>query len=697
MRFVNPLFLIGLGGAALPLLIHLLTRDRIRRVPFSSLRFFLRSSSRILKRKKFQEAILLLLRTIICALLAVAFARPLLTAPPDDVAAATEARTARVLVVDVSGSMARGLSPEQAAKRLSQAATDALEGLSDGEDAAALITFADTTTVLAPLTRDFAALKGRIADLQVGHGGTDIADALHHADALLKRIQAATREITLISDLQRSGWDSAKAGAFGKKISNLVTLKIRPLTPPSAGPTGPVIAETDFSQSVVYDGAPRHVAVRVANPTAGELKGVAVRLTLGGETVRTKKVNIRAASSAPVRFQHVFDSPGDNPGEIHAGAAPPDDGNTMYFNTRVIPRIRVVILNGRVTGDPADDGAFFLVKALVPITGAEGGGDIGSPFAVRTVSASAAVPEDIDGARVAIVANADNLPTAARDSLGALLQRGGGVFFLPGGAVKADTFNRQFADLAPCRLREVRRPRAELVKAGVTTGAMIGKIDYDHAIFEVFRQPHHGDFTTTRFFRWWEVGDSQTSRVSARFDDDRPAVLERQIGRGISMMLAGSTDLQWGNFPLRAIFLPYLHQTVRYLAVRSERDTACRVGQVIDVPEGAVLKDPDGKDLTGQVVLDRPGFYRLAGADGADRFCYAVNADPAEADSEAVSPAEIVAAAQLAPGEEGAELTATEKADREQQDTQNLWWYIAAALVGLFVLELLVANRTIRH
>ena len=39
MNFLNPLFLFGLGAAAIPILIHLFTRRRPREVKFPSLEF----------------------------------------------------------------------------------------------------------------------------------------------------------------------------------------------------------------------------------------------------------------------------------------------------------------------------------------------------------------------------------------------------------------------------------------------------------------------------------------------------------------------------------------------------------------------------------------------------------------------------------------------------------------------------------
>src|ERR1051325_8437585 len=115
MNFVHPLFLIGLAGAALPVIIHLLTRDRVRKVEFSTLRFFAKNSQRVLRRKKWQEMVLLALRMVMCALMGVAFARPFLGAKKDE-GAGMMARRARVVLADVSGSMGRGDAGEKMKK-----------------------------------------------------------------------------------------------------------------------------------------------------------------------------------------------------------------------------------------------------------------------------------------------------------------------------------------------------------------------------------------------------------------------------------------------------------------------------------------------------------------------------------------------------------------------------------------------------
>ncbi len=168
------------------------------------------------------------------------------------------------------------------------------------------------------------------------------------------------------------------------------------------------------------------------------------------------------------------------------------------------------------------------------------------------------------------------------------------------------------------------------------------------------------------------------------------------------MMLASCVDLRWSNLPLRAIFLPYLHQTVRHLAIRSEKKTAYVVGQTLAVAEGWQIKDPAGKVYKeGQIIADLPGFYVASESDG--EFCYAVNTSAAEADSAVLQPQEIKAAAQRVAGEVGDVATeklspeniaaAAEKAD----ERQGIWWYLIVATGLLLFGELTLANRTLRH
>jgi hypothetical protein len=678
MGFLNPGLLAFLAGILLPAAIHLLTRDPIRRVDFPATRFFGKRSQFQLRRKNLREMLLLAMRMAACGLAALAFARPL--SKPSRAAADQAAlpAVARVVVADVSASIERAGGAEALRAR----ALAALKDLDAGAPAA-LIAFSGQPRVAAPFGSGLDAVRRAAGELAPGHGSTDLAAALRRADELLANVPARRKEIVLVSDLPRASWHAFRGDwrlAPGVKLS-VETLAAAP------GAADLALLGAECPGSLVKDREPRTVAARVANFGAAERADVEVVLTLNGKPVDAQKIRVPAQGTASVRFRRVFDQPGDNLGVVSIGpaaAAKPDQ--VRCFVTRVIPRIPALILDGRPSPNPLEDAAFFARMALAPTEE--------TPFIVKVVPAREAKPADLDGASVALLADVGTLAPAMRQGLAAFLRRGGGLLFLPGPGTDAAAFNRELGELAPCRLRRVLQPGDG---KSAEAGTSLAKLEMEHPIFEIFLRPHHGDFSAVEVYRYWELTDSQMSRVLARFDDGRPALVERALGAGVSMLMSGPpVDLRWTNLPMRAIFVPFLHQAVRYLAVRSERRTAFAVGDRLPVPEGAALKDPAGVLVKGpDFAAERPGFYTLVDAGGHEDRPSAVNRDPAESEPLAVGADEVVAALESPASK--AEAAAADGAGRAPRDRANLWWYLAAALGLLLLGELAVGNATPRH
>ena len=674
MSFLTPMFLVALAGMAVPVLIHLLTRDRIRRVEFSTLRFFVRTSSRVLRRKRFREMLLLLLRAAVCGLLAAAFARPLLR-DDEDGSETVRARTARVILADVSASMARGGSP----RALKDAAREALESLSPGTDAAAVLTFAETVKIEAPLAKDFARASQAVESLQTTCEATNIPQALRWADAQLRRARASKREIVLISDLQRTGWQHLKEDF---KLAPGVKLTVRGIRVEATGPQV-AVGGASFPETTVLDKEPVPLSVQLVNYSADPVKGVEVRFVLGDKP-RTRKVNLRGRGTATATFRYVFETPGDNPGHVDvAGAA------ALYFNTRVIPKIKVVLVDGGRRAGRASNAAFYVETAMAP------GMDVASPFECRTRGPGEVTPADLRDAQAAVLVNVPSAAPAVRRALRELLRRGGGLWWMPGDRVKAAAFARDFAEIAPCKLRKVRTGRLQQTGG---YGAALGSIDYHHPIFEIFSHPRHGDLSLPKFRQYWEVTDSQLAQVLAKFDDNRPAVLARQVDGGVTMMLATCPDAAWTNFARQTTFLPYVWQTLKYLAARTEEKTTYLVGDSLPVPEKHQLVAPGGKaDEAGRFAARQPGFYTLKAPDGRHVTTFAVNRDPAESDPTTVAADEIVQAVER-PAEAGRLAAANDdQDDGPATDDLGLWWWVVVSIAVLLAAELLLGNRTLRH
>ena len=74
--FVNPALLGGLGLVALPILIHLLSRRQYRRIEWGAMRFLLEAEKETRRRTRFEQWLLVALRCLAMALLALLVARP---------------------------------------------------------------------------------------------------------------------------------------------------------------------------------------------------------------------------------------------------------------------------------------------------------------------------------------------------------------------------------------------------------------------------------------------------------------------------------------------------------------------------------------------------------------------------------------------------------------------------------------------
>src|SRR6185503_10631414 len=103
MTFLTPLFLVGIAAIAVPVLIHLIQRERKRVIEFPSLTFVRRIPYQSVRRR-IRHWPLLLLRAAAIALIVAAFARPFFQRSAAATAMTGGAREV-VILLDQSASM----------------------------------------------------------------------------------------------------------------------------------------------------------------------------------------------------------------------------------------------------------------------------------------------------------------------------------------------------------------------------------------------------------------------------------------------------------------------------------------------------------------------------------------------------------------------------------------------------------------
>jgi hypothetical protein len=258
-------------------------------------------------------------------------------------------------------------------------------------------------------------------------------------------------------------------------------------------------------------------------------------------------------------------------------------------------------------------------------------------------------------------------------------------------------------------------------------GARLGEIDYSHQVFEIFAGPRSGDFTSARFLRarGLDVQPGDSVRILARFDDGSVALAERRVGEGRVLVWTSTLDRFWNDLALQPVFLPFVHQLVRYASGRGEVVPSFLAGQVIDVSDSSamataglgdvadelqdgerVVLSPNGDGLalrTGEgpvyLALDDQGFYEIRPPGGVDvrPLAVAVNVDITEADLTPLDPEEmkasITAAAATPNGQRLGGAAGEELRQADQERRQGLWRWLLLSAFLILVVETAVSNR----
>jgi hypothetical protein len=242
---------------------------------------------------------------------------------------------------------------------------------------------------------------------------------------------------------------------------------------------------------------------------------------------------------------------------------------------------------------------------------------------------------------------------------------------------------------------------AGVVDRSADWGGTLAFLDYDHPVFELFRRPRSGDFSSARFLRYrtLRAGDAT---VLARFDDGAPALVETRLGEGRVLLWTSSLDTLWNDLPLQPVFLPFLHRLLAHAAGYVEQPAWRQVGEVLELPElnegrWVGLTPVAEEGLAGGegrfVELAAAGFYELrpsADQDEAALVTVAVNVDPRESDLTAADPEEVAAGLVRV---ESAASGGAALGDDDRERRQKGWWFLLLAALAVLAAETLLSNR----
>jgi hypothetical protein len=679
MSFLAPLFFVGLGAIAIPVLVHLIQRERKRVVEFPSLMFVQRIPYQSVRRRRIRHWYLLAMRAAAIALIVAAFARPFFTKGAAAAAVASGGTREVVILLDQSASMSYGDYWQRARDEARKVITSLGAG-----DKATLVLFSRNAEESIRATSDRGRLEASLNAAKPTSGATRFGPALKLAESILARSSLQRREAVLISDFQKSGWTGAEDVHFGEGLT------LTPVSVASDNAANIAVPSVTFARSTFSNQERITVTAGVANKSTEPASGIPVSLEVEGHQLETQSVNIGPNSTASASFAPFTLAEPTVHGIVKAGSDRLAADNSFDFVLTPSQSVSVLVIDSGADRNSS----FYLSKALA----------IGTtpPFQTETVPAGRVTPPMLEKRSAVVLNDAPLPPGLAGGALRQFVQRGGGLLVAFG---NHSVWPASEADLLPGRL-------GAIVDRAEGRGGTIGFRDYSHPVFEVFKAPRSGDFSAARVQRYRALEPGADDRVLARYDDGAVAAAEKRVGTGRVVAFTTTLDDSWTDLALKPVYLPLVHQLARYLSQYEQSSAWSTVGAVVDLSArlksraDRVIVSPSG--LRTRVAASEPGLLELnehgvyeirpatAGAGRPDRI--AVNLDPAESDLAPLDPRELVASVTgrasqtTASRERPAELTPDESERR-----QSIWWYLLVTGVLLLAAETIVANRLSHH
>jgi hypothetical protein len=640
MTLLHPALLWLLPLAAIPILLHLLTLHRLKTVELSTFRFLFDSYVQQRRRMQFLEALLAMLRTIFLLMLVLLVARPAVRHWNE--LFHTGSGREVILLFDCSASMNARSGGVAALDRAKSVALTIVDRLGPDDRLTLVRVGSRPEEIFSRFNQDAAVLRDKIEGLKTSPSRANFFAALTQVFGP----EAAPRTnpvVYVFTDCQSSGWHEVHEQGLARLVPDET-----PVLVVNVGSNEPVqnvaVVGNAPRRNRVIAGLPVLLQPRVANYSRTEPADVTLSVLIDEKEVARTNLTLKPGESKTHKVTYTPTEPGTLRGrfEIVAKAADgtaavdqfPDD-NRFLFALSVVPRVKVLLVNGNPAADPFENEALYLRTALtVPSEPREDAKPVAAlvgkealrALDVQEIPEGGLNPETLKGASVVILSNCGGLNATHFGWLRDFVAEGGGLLIFPGDRVNHDLYNTQFFPVpGPLgeQLTAVRFKPPEGDPEKAETFERLAVIDFAHPVLSVFDDPEMHYLRTAHFSRRFPLllpDQRANTWTLARYATDVPALVESRFHDGRVIVASFPANTRWTNLPLKPEFVPLVLRMVSYVQYRPPLEVPAMVPadgvaeiSVTGTWNPATGKVTDSAGRSSPLTLERSG-SRLVGA-----------------------------------------------------------------------------------
>lgn len=693
MTFLNSAILFGLIAGTIPIIIHLITRQKAKKVNFSSIKFLIELKNQQIKRLKIRQILLLILRTLILLLLILAFARPTLKGNLS-ASHTSSAKTSAVIILDNSLSMGVESNGQPLLEAAKQKVIELGDSFKPGDEIFGLFPVNGAPSIFDGPRYNFETVSRLVGKVKLSTKQTDILSALGRAKEILENAINVNKEIYLISDLQKSGFDSGQeltSSIFNEENFKLFIIPVR-----AQQVSNLVVEKVQPVNQIIEKGKVFELEAHIRNVGDKPQRNRLVQIFIEGKRSGQATATVNPGESRKIKFRVIPQSSGLKTGSV---LIEDDDlylDNRRHFTFYVPEQHNVLLVSLR------EQDAVYLRLALKP-----------DQKGKSSVKIDQITPEKIEFGtlnkyQVLVLSNVPRIDGAMLASVKSYVNNGGGLIIFLGDDVDLKNYNENIC--AELELPPFVETIGELGKS--RDYLTLGKIDFSHPIFTGVFETSQKEIDSPSFYFLAKAKTSPNHDRIIEFSNGEPFLVETSAGQGRVMLFTTSVDPEWSDLYLKGMFVPVLNRCVAYLAGHTSKaeqnflvdDQISMDVEVVDNLSGFKIRKPDGTDVKVIPKIGN-GYYKISFDDTDMAGIYslladeevitelAVNPNPVESDIQNISSDELK---RIAGNTEIITVDRTESLAgliTASRFGRELWKYVIGLVLLLLFIEMLIARE----
>ncbi|KUO59966.1 hypothetical protein APF79_09340 [bacterium BRH_c32] len=546
MTFLNPAILFGLLAASIPVVIHLFNLRQLKKIEFSSLMFLKTLQKNKIRKIKFKQWLLLLIRVLIIMTLVFAFSRPTMK-NVSLFGLGQNAKTSAVIILDNSFSMSVLSSSGSYFNIAKKSAINILDNLDQGDEAAILLV-SDLRENKITFTQNIALLKRIIEKAEIsGYSGT-INSAIVKAASIIDESKNYNKEIYLLTDFQKSRISNDVSEL--SDLSSILNKNIHLF--------GYKLPQNEISNLAVIDfkaenqlfekNKPITFKAAIENYSNSRITNSVASLFINGKRTAQQSFDIDPGTSRELIFETAITSSGLSDIFVEL-----EDDDLLFDNKRYLSiDIPESIPINLISQNKRD--AEFINVLISANENFNTGNSLKKNFNILIGNESSRVLEELKS-------NIEN---------------GGSMILFPGENSELNDFQNI------CKIFELDIPNSSVGKKGsFLNPTKFNKIDFNHPVFRNLFESENSELESPLINYYFKTNNSQKTRSIINLIDGSELLTEKKLGKGKILTFYVAPVMAWTDMPLKPIFPALIARTIIYLSAGIKEDGAVISGETI--------------------------------------------------------------------------------------------------------------------